>query len=157
MHVSDNYIRVIPTEVTWQPKATAAAAAVGYIRALFTGPGDSVDEVACEFYDTVTFIDSGVNTDIVACPTCRGQIDLDWVFDVVGQRMDDLANLDAPAPCCGAVASLNELDYDWPVGFARFEIAVLNGTRAGYELNADELLHVGALLGHPVRQILAHY
>lgn len=48
-------------------------------------------------------------------------------------------------------------DNYWPVGFARFEIAALNGTRAEYELNADELMRVGALLGHPVRQILAHY
>ncbi|WP_404352368.1 hypothetical protein LG324_05455 [Phycicoccus jejuensis] len=60
-------------------------------------------------------------------------------------------------PCCGAHASLNDLDYDWPMGFARFEIGVLNARRARYELDESELHEVGRLMGHPVRQVLAHY
>lgn len=49
------------------------------------------------------------------------------------------------------------LRYDWPVGFARFEVCAMNPRRARYELDAGELDELAALLGHPITQILAHY
>jgi hypothetical protein len=61
---------------------------------------------------------------------------------------------------CGqdqSAISLDTLRYDWPVGFARFEVSAMNPTRAKYELDAEELANVAALLGHPVAQVLAHY
>ncbi|MER7555651.1 hypothetical protein ABTZ46_01840 [Nocardioides sp. NPDC126508] len=82
---------------------------------------------------------------------------MSWVFEVVDERSRDLIDLDVVLPCCGATSSLNELAYGWAMGFARFEIGVLNGTRARYELDESELRQVGELLGHPIRQILAHY
>jgi hypothetical protein len=56
------------------------------------------------------------------------------------------------------VASLDTLHYDWPVGFARFEVCVRNPTRdSGYDLHAGELARMSTLLGCPVTQVLAHY
>ncbi|MFF3420587.1 hypothetical protein ACFYW9_38905 [Streptomyces sp. NPDC002698] len=46
------------------------------------------------------------------------------------------------------------LDYDWPCGFARFEIAVRNPERLWF--SEDELTALGDRLGHPVKQIRAH-
>ncbi|GIE78814.1 hypothetical protein Aph02nite_47640 [Actinoplanes philippinensis] len=66
-------------------------------------------------------------------------------------------SLDRQVPCCAATVALDSLRYDWPVGFARFEICVTNPVRAAYELDTAELGAVAALLGHPVTQILAHY
>jgi len=60
-------------------------------------------------------------------------------------------------PCCGAVVALDSLRYDWPVGFARFEVCAMNPSRARYELGGAELDELAGLLGHPVAQILAHY
>jgi hypothetical protein len=68
-----------------------------------------------------------------------------------------IGNPEVEVPCCGAPLALSALGYNWPVGFARFEVCAMNPTRARYELNAEELAHVGSLLGHPVMQILAHY
>jgi hypothetical protein len=59
-------------------------------------------------------------------------------------------------PCCGALVSLDTLRFDWPCGFARFEIAVRNPARGEYEFTSEELDMLAAILGHPVRQILAH-
>jgi hypothetical protein len=84
-------------------------------------------------------------------------VDLDWVFEEIDRRRDALDRLEVLLPCCGQTSSLNDLMYDWPMGFARFEITVLNGTWDRYELDQDELDRLGALLGHPVRQILDHY
>lgn len=157
VYVSDDWIRLFPTSPSWQPESAAAEAAVKYVSCLFDGPGDSADEVVAEFHDGVTYIDSGVNTSSFTCSACSTVTGVDWVIDVIDERSDDLRDLNVHLPCCGAAASLNNLDYDWPIGFARFEIGVLNGTRARYELDEWELREVGRLLGHPVRQVLAHY
>lgn len=157
MPVSDNYLRLIPTAPTWEPDAEAATVATEYVAGLFAGPGDSAGEVTHEFYGKVAVIDSGVNTDSAKCTRCGDPIDLAWVFEVIEQRADDLSHLDAVLPCCGERSSLNDLEYDWPMGFASFEICVLNGARDPYELQRGELERLGSLLGHPVRQVLAHY
>ena len=79
------------------------------------------------------------------------------VLAMAGEDEAGLDCLDARVPCCGAVVSLATLRFDWPVGFARFEVTAMNATRAKYELDAEELAHAADLLGHLVTQILAHY
>jgi hypothetical protein len=155
--VSDDYIRLIPTQVTWEPTESAAESAMSYVAGLFSGVNGSADEVTTKFYADVALIDSGVNTSTAKCRSCGNSVDLEWVFEVVDERVADLSHLDVIVPCCEAMTSLNDLEYDWPMGFARFEIAVLNGSREVHELQAHELERVGSLLGHPVRQVLAHY
>lgn len=155
--VSDNYMRLIPTTPTWEPVAEAAELATRYVASLFAGPSDSADEVAHEFYGEVVVIDSGVNTESAKCSSCGASVDLAWVFEVINERAEDLSKLDVVLPSCGETSSLNDLEYDWPMGFASFEICVLNGNRDQYELHPDELERVGSLLGHQVRQVLAHY
>ena len=155
--MSDNWIRLIPTSATWEPEAAAAEAATAYVASLFAAPGDSADEVVHEFYGQVAFIDSGVNTASSTCRACGRVTGVDWILEVIDARSNDLRDLKVTLPCCGVAANLNELDYDWPMGFALFEIGVLNGTRGRYELDATELEQTGAILGHPVRQVLAPY
>jgi hypothetical protein len=46
------------------------------------------------------------------------------------------------------------LDYDWPCGFARFEVAAWNPSRDWF--TDDELALFADALGHDVRQIMAH-
>lgn len=155
--VSDNWIRLIPTSPSWQPDPAAAESAVECVLGLFTGSGASVGDVEARFQDEITLIDSGVNTASFTCAACSTVTEVDWVFTIVDERSDRLSDLDVHLPCCGAGANLDNLDYDWPMGFARFEIAVLNASRARYELDGSELREVGEVLGHPVRQVLAHY
>ncbi|MET8152437.1 hypothetical protein ACIBSW_18730 [Actinoplanes sp. NPDC049668] len=155
--MSDSYLRLIPTDKQWQPTPENAAAAADYVARLFAGPGDDVEEVEAEFYDRVTLIDAGENTTRISCPSCAGDIEVDWFFRLVEENGEAFDSLDVRPPCCAAVVTLDSLRYDWPVGFARFEVCAMNPTRAGYELDDAELADVAALLGHPVTQILAHY
>ncbi|MFC4145143.1 hypothetical protein ACFO0M_02635 [Micromonospora mangrovi] len=67
--------------------------------------------------------------------------------------VDDLT---VTVPCCEAAVALHTLWFDRPSGFARFEIAVANPVRAEHEFTADEIRAVEAILGHPLRQIVAH-
>lgn len=155
--VSDGYIRLIPTDLRWQPTPEAATAATAYVARLFVAPGDDVERVEYEFYDHITLIDAGENTTRVTCPRCGSDIDVDWFFDLIEENGESFNELDVSVPCCNAIVSLDALHYDWPVGFARFEVSAMNPTRARYELDAQELAEVSAVLGHPVAQIIAHY
>lgn len=157
VRVSDSYLRLIPTDNRWQPDPGAAAAAASYVTRLFSGPQDDVEEVETEFYDVVTLVDAGENTTRISCPDCDGDIEIDWFLDLVEETGETFGTLDVEVPCCGSVVALDSLRYDWPVGFARFEICVMNPVRAEYELDSAELAEVARLLGHPVAQILAHY
>ncbi|WP_204073391.1 hypothetical protein [Planotetraspora phitsanulokensis] len=155
--VSDMYIRLIPTDLNWQPSLEAAAAAVAYVAGLFSGPDDAVESVDYEFYDQVTLIDAGENTSQITCSRCDGDIELGWLYDLIEENGQSFIDLDVTVPCCGEVASLDMLHYDWPVGFARFEVSAMNPTRAEYELDAQELADMAGIVGHPVTQVLAHY
>ena len=57
-------------------------------------------------------------------------------------------------PCCGRRTALTDLDYDWPCGFARFEIEIWNDWDP---FTDGELESIAQTIGHPVRQILAHF
>lgn len=103
-----------PDRSRWQPTPAAAAAAITYAADLFAGPSNSADEVRHEFLESVTFIDSGANTSIARCPAWARELDLAWVYDVIGERHPDLTDLDVKVPCCGSGQSPNELGYDWP-------------------------------------------
>lgn len=155
--MSDDYIRLVPTDPNWQPEPEAAAAVVAYVASLFSGPGDAVEKVKQTFYDRVTLIDAGMYTERITCPRCAGDISMDWLGDLVRENGMSFDHLDVTVPCCGAVVALNNLDYENPIGFARFEVSAMNATRASDELDTNELARVADLLGHPVAQILARY
>ncbi|MGC5033658.1 hypothetical protein [Micromonospora sp. DT229] len=155
--MSDGYIRLIPTDRQWQPTPECAAAATAYVVRLFSGPEDDVEQVEYEFYDQVTLINAGGNTTRISCSNCDGDLDVEWFHDLIEENGESLAGTEVSVPCCGVHVCLDSLRYDWPVGFARFEVSAMNPTRAQYELDAEELADVAALLGHPVAQIIAHY
>ncbi|MEV4545167.1 hypothetical protein [Micromonospora echinaurantiaca] len=156
--MSDSYIRLIPDDQRWQPTVVAAASAAAYVTELFSGQDDAVERVEVKFYDRVTLIDAGEYTTRIACSRCEADISLEWLGDVVrkngGESFDSLGVL---VPCCGAAVELDSFYYEEPIGFARFEVSVMNPTRARFELDRTELARVARLLGHPVVQVLAHY
>ncbi|WP_433124823.1 hypothetical protein ACQPWW_20715 [Micromonospora sp. CA-240977] len=162
--MSDLYIRVIPTDPEWQPTAEAAAPAAEYVAGLFARPGDHVEVVEPVFYDRITLIDGGEYMENVFCPRCAAAIGLDWFWDVliarnggrwVGEPTID--DLDVTVPCCRAALTLPELRFEAPVGFARFELSARNWARGVWDLSDEELAVTGAILGHPVTQVHAHY
>jgi hypothetical protein len=154
--MSDFYTSAIPTEAAWQPTGEAAAEAEAYVRRVFPDPDGVGQEVFVRFYDRVTAVDAGENLVQISCPRCDGDIPLDWYDSLIEETKGEFETLDVTVPCCGALVSLDTLRFDWPSGFARFEIAVRNPARAEYAFTSEELHMLAAILGHPLRQILAH-
>jgi hypothetical protein len=129
--MSDDVLSVIPTDCHWQPDHAAADRAAAIAADLAPGlPGGTEVRIDVTWYDTVTAVDCGVNLERIGCPHCGASIDTTW-WDALleAHRHDGFASLVVPVPCCDEVTSLDALDYDWPCGFARFEIAIWNPER----------------------------
>jgi hypothetical protein len=61
---------------------------------------------------------------------------------------------DYSMPCCGHVSSLNDLQYDWPQGFARFGIDAMNPNIG--KLTDEQIRDFELLLETPLRVIYQH-
>jgi NAD-dependent SIR2 family protein deacetylase len=154
--VSDDILSVIPADPYWQPDQNQAGRAVSAVAALLPEGLDGMEpEIEVERHQSVHVVDCGGNLSTITCPRCATQIDTSWWGDLIEERgeggFDDLT---AVLPCCGRTESLTGLDYDWPCGFARFEIAIWNPERDWFD--DEELAEIAEALGHPVRQIVTH-
>lgn len=153
--MSENILSIIPTNPRWQPEPEAADRARALLTQLTPNPDRTDDELTAKWHETITVVDCGANLERITCPLCGSAIDTAWWGDLLEERYEDgFDDLAATAPCCGRPTTLDKLDYDWPCGFARFELAVWNPGRDW--LTDQELSLVAQALGHPVRQILAH-
>lgn len=188
--MSDDWIHLIPIRPDYVPTPGGIQAAIAilapalgdrepkvvYLKKEDWSPlvSDIVFQVIVR--DEIDFVDNGVNLETIRCPHCNEVLPEDWwgtAVDQAGKTKFD--NLVVQTPCCGRQVSLNDLVYDWPAGFARFSISILNPvredtaarvpltdsiTRTRFELihpDSKTLEHVGEVLGCPVRKIIAHY
>lgn len=154
--MSDNILSIIPTDPQWQPNRTAADRAAAIIAELAPDDRDSgFRDLKIDWHDTITLVDCGANLERIGCSACGASIDRHWWGDLLDDRYKSgFEDLTVTVPCCGATIRLDALTYEWPCGFARFEIAVWN---PGRDLFTDhEMTAVADALGHPVRQIMAH-
>jgi hypothetical protein len=155
--MSEFFASLIPTDPSWQPVVAAAAAAKAYVRQIFPDPDAVSQEITVRFYDHVTIVDAGEYLERITCPACAADIPLAWLGELVEEHgVAGFTDLSAAVPCCGRRLGLDTLGYDLPCGFARFEIAVRDPARVEDGFSPREQEVVAGLLGHPVRQILAH-
>jgi NAD-dependent SIR2 family protein deacetylase len=150
--MSDDVLSVIPTDPHWQPDRAAADRAAVVLSGLELGDSVRVDVT---WHKALTVVDCGGNLEKIECDLCDGSIPVEWWGDLLEAHCEDgFPTLVADVPCCGGKTSLDALRYDWPCGFARFEIAVWNPDHEWF--SEVELSTVADALGHPVRQIRAH-
>jgi hypothetical protein len=149
--MSDDFLRLIPTD----PQCTADGPQLREASALLAGFLPQAQEVTFEIKEEVSFIDPGQNLERIFCPNCGHQIDMGWWADRMDAAYETrFSDLSVEMPCCGAFVSLNDLQYDWPAGFARF---VLEARNPRERLDEEQLRSLEAILGCPLRLILAHY
>ena len=147
--MSDTYYRYVPVNPTFQPTSAAVDESVALLSDLL--PAESIVARSTE---VVEFVDAGGNWEGVACPMCGGDAD-EWWTDAMSEAAErQFESLEVQARCCGALVSLNDLDYGWPVAFGRFVIEVANPQSDG--LSKHELEQLGSTLGCAVREIKAH-
>ncbi|ALG08904.1 hypothetical protein [Kibdelosporangium phytohabitans] len=150
--MSDDVVSVIPADPHWQPGKAAAGRAAALAATLT--PGDDV-RIETTWHDRIAVIDCAENLQRITCPACHASIGIEWFADLLEHNhMRGFDALDVTVPCCGAETTLDAIGYDWPCGFARFEIAIWTPDRDWF--TDAELAGFAEALGHPVRQVLAH-
>jgi hypothetical protein len=115
---------------------------------------NSYENLKIEISPYPQFLDNGSNLETISCPYCESALDSAWWADQVSVAwQSQFQNLLCMTPCCAQEVSLNDLKYEWLVGFARFVIEV----QEGRFLNEAELDEIESLLGCKLSQIMAHY
>lgn len=125
------------------------------------------EEFDSEVYDKTEFIDQGENFEAVICSSCKKRLNLDhlseddpivaWWYGLSDSMEGaDLTSITTKMPCCGRVARLMDFEFDWPAGFARFEMNVMN-PNVKDNLTKTQLLQLEEILGCPLKQVRAHY
>jgi hypothetical protein len=110
-------------------------------------------EVVIKLHALPQFVDCGENFERAICPACGGDPGLDWLGTLYEGNGLRLAVVELP--CCGTRAHPNEVRFEWPCGFARFQIAARDPSVA--QLSGEQLHQIASALGLPVRQVLQRY
>jgi len=152
--MSDDYVHIIPEEPSLVPDTAKHQAAVAYFRGIAPRAG----EITASVSESVEFIHCGANFGKILCPSCGVEIDLrqwqDWMdIDFQGKGRGFVLSKHV-LPCCSARYSLHDLNYEWPQGFARFEVCAENPNIG--KLSEEQRGRFEQILGCPVRIIYEH-
>jgi len=118
-------------------------------------------------FDKLQFIDAGANLEAIVCPACGGRFPLDpytqndpgaaWWYetqDVMASA--SIEKVQTTMPCCKATVPFTALEFEWPAGFAHFELSIWNPNIAR-NLSDAEMGKLEAILGCKLKQVRAHY
>ncbi|HEU5375727.1 MAG TPA: hypothetical protein VFV38_09830 [Ktedonobacteraceae bacterium] len=150
--MSTNLLILIPTEPTYRPESVGAKRAQALLHTYFS----QTAEASVSLSEEVAFIATGGNLERVLCPCCQSVLDEQWWIAAMERAYNEtrFADLIVALPCCGRVSSLNDLQYDWPTGFARFQLHVRDPSNEIDEATFQELERI---LACSLRKIWAHF
>jgi len=114
------------------------------------------DEITCETTDEVRFVDQGGNFERILCPFCNHELNVeDWWHSAMNKAYESkFRSLEVQTPCCRRQTSLNDLRYEWPAGFARFDLSARNPQVRSLPDHVQSELE--QILKCSLRQIWAH-
>lgn len=150
--MSSNYLRLIPSDPNFMPEEQAHIQA----RAMFETFVSKTYEISSRVYENVIFIDAGVNYEHISCPFCGAALNHNWWIDEMDRSFNktNFTDLTTSTPCCDIRCTLNDLKYEWPMGFARFIIEAIDPDTDIEETQIHELEHI---LQCTLRKIWARY
>jgi hypothetical protein len=161
--MSDTVLKLIPTDPRFVPEQVRQRVALQALIEAFPRGEDA----QAETYEDVTFIENGENTEAVICPHCSARLPLrgndaaeanEEIFAFVFEPPEELPipALQIDMPCCGRSTAAMSLSFDWPAGFARFELSIRNPDVPG-PLDGMLRRRLEDLLGCPLLEVWAHY
>lgn len=148
--MSSTDLKLIPILPSYIPDEAKQADARSFLNRLY-----QTEQVTFYNEDTIEFIDPGSNFESVVCNLCGQPIEVeDWQSAMDKAYEKQFTDLKFTTSCCHKETSLNDLNYTWAAGFAKF-IIVVSGAQE--TLSASNLKTLEESLGTPVRCIWAHY
>ncbi|MFN8473109.1 MAG: hypothetical protein U0822_13050 [Anaerolineae bacterium] len=149
--MSDNYLRLIPTDPTYLPSEDEIQKTLAILHQLRF---DVTLEVVT--WDNIEFVDQGANFETVCCPCCGCSLDVLWWAGQMSRSYEASHFRDRTVEtlCCACATDLNDLRYSWPAGFARFMVELPNTED---DLSDAELHRLSLVLGIQLRKVWARY
>lgn len=149
--MSESYYQLIPTIPDYLPDAAAREVA----RERFAAFVPDAQRVTGEVNEHIEFVSAIGNFETVSCPACDTVLDNAWWMQAMDVAYDanHFADLSVTLPCCGATASLNDLKYHYPQGFARFILSALEPNIV--DLEDWQVRELEGLLGCTLRKVWA--
>lgn len=145
--MSDSFLKLIPSDPAYVPEQIRHEATLGILRSYFP----QADEISIEVNDRIKFIDQGSNFERVICPLCNTELAIPLWQDMMDTAYKtQFSDLVVKMPCCGQACSLNDLRYEWPAGFAKFVLEVMNPNS---DLTAAQIHHLELVLGCALRKL----
>ena len=149
--MADFVLRIAPTDAEFLPEHGALAAAAELLKRFLP----LAERVQPWLYDSVGFVDAGLNWNGVRCSVCGSNLSEWWAEAKSKAIADGKRQLDLLAPCCGEQINLNTLVYRWPVAFARCMIEAVNPHVT--LLSFEQMNHLEVTLGTTLKQVQARY
>lgn len=147
--MSDNWLRFIPQDTSKTIPANADRRTKALVKKLFP----RADEITIQRFEELEFIDAGVNMGAVECPECGKDVS-DWWMAALGEWHESgKKDLKRRSPCCKKSSSLDQFKFEWPVGFARVVIDIMNPAR---EQTAKDVAAIEQAVKCPLRVIWQH-
>lgn len=122
MSIAFRWLTVVPKDPYFVPDPASIEAAVKEIAKLCP----TAEGIDPQIFEHVENIHSGAADDGVHCPECDEELN-EWWEEITKQDYSEETGFHLrryPVPCCGVEVALNELEYMWEQGFARFAIEV---------------------------------
>lgn len=149
--MSEYLLKIIPKDPIFIPSSFAQEKIKGFLCSYFI----EADDIIVRLEDNIEFVDQGENFERIVCLDCGREVDMEWWQESMCEASeDDFKDLSITMPCCGTHSSLNNLKYEWPAGFGKFIIEILNPNR---ELEKECHLLVEDILGCEIKEIIACY
>jgi hypothetical protein len=153
--VSENWLRILPTDPAFAPRPQLTARFVDAVRAVVP----DAEKIEIVSRDEIEFVDPGGNWEGVRCPRCAADYSLEsrqWWQNRMDQSYEatHFADRRLDLPCCRVESDLADLNYVWNAGFAKWWVDCRNPGRG--RLSQEELDALGVSLGHTVHIVYRH-
>jgi hypothetical protein len=121
--MSDSILRLIPKHPDFVPSIETAnklKRALAYLNV-------DADKITFKVEDHVAFVDAGENWGKIFCPVCQKELTQEWWDNAMRTAWgESFLNLRVQTVCCRSLVSINDLEYECKVGFAKFIIELRN-------------------------------
>ncbi len=147
--MSDSVYKIIPENPNGDIRDKADKA-IAYLKRK-TKP----ESIAFTDHGEISFIDCGENLSSVSCPLCNAELSLDWWGEAMNAAFENgFSELSCTLPCCNQKSALTDLKYDFPCGFAKNEITVIDPKKTP---NDKMIAKIESILKQKIKIVICRY
>ena len=147
--MSEHIVKIIPQNPLYKVSAPELQSVKAFLETQI-----NCDFIEVKSSETPAFVDCRTNLEKISCPQCGAELDFDWWGEAMDKAAEDeFISLETEIPCCKKIVSLNDLNYEFPCGFACCQICIYNPE----QIMKDNIIDtVQNILGTGIRIVEAH-